>query len=201
MLLISLTVQFCYLSVCFLIGISVYLAPIGLFIGVLCWIWYYALFLFLVFILKKFHWTKNLALFIGGIPMIVVFWLYVFSDISSQTNQVQDYPNEQLEFNELPPNVQEFFAEWNGKNIYNNRVASSGYHPLGHEHISFDAGYFKAITKGVGHKFYMGRNKLSIGYFVKNAFYLAGDILYYSSDWANKLPFSFANYYSVDLSE
>ncbi len=201
MLLVSLAAQFSYICVCFVVGITVYLAPIALFMGLLTWVWYYGLFLVLALILKKFHWSKNLALFIGGIPMFIVFCLYLFSDISPQSNQKEDYPNQKLTYAELPPNVQEFFTQWYGKSINNNRVASSGYHPLGHEHISFDAGFFKAITTGLGHKFYMGTNKLSLGYFVKNAFYLDGDIFYYSSDWTNKLPLTFASYYSIDLYE
>ena len=128
----------------------------------------------------------------------------VFSDISPKTEQVKDYKNQQLEYNELPINAQEFFLEWEGKNINNNRVARSGYHPLGHEHVSFNVEYFKAISNGVEHTFNanIGDNKkLSINYFVKNAFYLDGDILYYSSDWLNNLTLRFTNYYSVDLSE
>jgi len=200
-LLLSIAAQIGYLIFCFCVALSIYFAQFALFMGLMCSVWYYALFVFLAVIHYKLHWSKNLALIIGGLPMLVVLWLYLFSDISPKANQVEDYPNQKLTYPELPVNVQEFFTEWNGKSINNNRVASSGYHPLGHEHISFDAGYFKSITTGVGHKFNMGTNKLTIGYFVKNAFYLDGDILYYSSDWTNMLPLSFANYYSVDLFE
>ncbi len=200
-LLLGIGIQIAYVFTSFLFGVSYGGGTFGSFLFYTCALWYYSLCIILGFLFYKIDWKTKSAFFIAGIPMLIVFVFNMFIGFSHKSHLQVKGKITEYSYSELPANVQQFFTEWEGKEITTNKVVSSGHHPLGHQHFYYSDGFAKLMVEGKPHSFYMSGKKFILPFFVKNAFYLLGDVLYYSSDFLNWRSAENATYYGVDLKE
>ena len=197
----SFSVQLFYVFLSFLFMISYGGGKFGSFLFFSGALWYYLIIIVVSIILKQHSWKIKSAFFISGLPFLILFIFNMFIGFGHNSHlQIEDKTRE-LTFQELPNNVQLFFEEWEGKSITRNKVVTSGHHPLGHQHCYYSNGFRKLMVEGKVHSFYVSNKKFVLPMFVKNAFYMDGDIFYYSSDFLNLFSVENASYHSIDLNE
>jgi len=178
--------------------ISIAFASIGIFIFMHVGIAYtLVVLLFLLVFRTKTTWGLKIGLFAAAIPMLLVFYIGTFHGLNNKT-RIDDFTEEHVAFEDLPADVQVFFTRWKSGNPIN-YVGSNGYHLIGHKKQHLSQSYFQWIVTGGFHVFSFPGEEATLNAFVKNAFFIAGDELYYCSDFTHLLPVESANYYKVNI--